>query len=49
MALEALEKIKALELNINASIIDDQLQGDIPTVSEYLVETQKDSKMIKTK
>lgn len=40
MALEA-AKNKALELNINAVIIDDQLQGDITTVSEYLVEISK--------
>ncbi len=38
MALEA-AKSKALEFNINAVIIDDQLQGDTSTVAEYLVET----------
>ena len=38
MALEAAKK-KALEYNINAVIIDDQLQGDIPAVAEYLVNT----------
>jgi glycerate-2-kinase len=38
MALES-AKTKALEFNINAVIIDDQLQGDTSTVAEYLVET----------
>jgi glycerate 2-kinase len=38
MALEA-AKSKALEFNINAVIVDDQLQGDTTTVAEYLVET----------
>jgi glycerate-2-kinase len=30
---------KALEYNINAVIIDDQLQGDVLSVAEYIVET----------
>jgi hydroxypyruvate reductase/glycerate 2-kinase len=38
LALEA-AKQKALEFNINAVIIDDQLQGDSSTVAEYIVET----------
>jgi glycerate 2-kinase len=38
MALEA-AKIKALEFNINAVILDDQLQGDVMTVAEYIVDT----------
>jgi hydroxypyruvate reductase/glycerate 2-kinase len=38
MALEA-ARSKSLEFNINAVILDDQLQGDITTISEYLVET----------
>jgi hydroxypyruvate reductase/glycerate 2-kinase len=38
LALEA-AKQKALEFNINAVIIDDQLQGDTSTVAEYIVET----------
>lgn len=38
VALEA-AKVKALDFNINAVIIDDQLQGDISTVAEYIVET----------
>lgn len=38
MALEAARR-KALELNINAVIVDDQLQGDVSTVAEYLVGT----------
>jgi glycerate-2-kinase len=38
MALES-AKSKALEFNINAVIIDDQLQGDTSTVAEYLIET----------
>lgn len=38
VALES-AKSKALEFNINAIIVDDQLQGDISTVAEYIVET----------
>jgi hydroxypyruvate reductase/glycerate 2-kinase len=38
MSLEAAKR-KALEFNINAVIIDDKLQGDAMSVSEYLVET----------
>lgn len=38
MALEAAKR-KAFEFNINAVIIDDQLQGDTSTVAEYIVET----------
>jgi len=38
IALEAAKK-KALEYNINAVIIDDQLQGDTSTIAEYLVDT----------
>jgi hydroxypyruvate reductase/glycerate 2-kinase len=38
MALES-AKSKALKFNINAVIIDDQLQGDTSTVAEYLIET----------
>lgn len=38
LALEAAKR-KALEFNINAVIIDDQLQGDTFTVAEYIVET----------
>jgi glycerate 2-kinase len=38
MALEAARN-KALEYNINAIIVDDQLQGDTSTVAEYIVET----------
>ncbi|MEI6050018.1 MAG: glycerate kinase [Bacteroidota bacterium] len=38
LALEAAKK-KALELNINTVIVEDQLQGDISTVAEYIVET----------
>jgi glycerate-2-kinase len=38
IALES-AKSKALEFNINAVIVDDQLQGDILTVAEYIVET----------
>jgi len=38
LALEA-AKQKALEFNINPVIIDDQLQGDIGSVVEYIVET----------
>ena len=37
MALEA-AKSKALEFNVNAVIIDDQLQGDTSSVAEYLIE-----------
>ena len=37
-ALDA-SKNKALEYNINAVIIDDQLQGDVSSVAEYIVET----------
>jgi glycerate 2-kinase len=37
LALEA-AKEKALEYNINAVIIDDQLQGDTSSVAEYIVE-----------
>ncbi len=38
VALES-AKSKAFEFNINAIIVDDQLQGDISTVAEYIVET----------
>jgi hydroxypyruvate reductase/glycerate 2-kinase len=38
LALEA-AKQKALEFNINAIIIDNQLQGDSSTVADYIVET----------
>lgn len=38
LALEAAKR-KALDYNINALIIDDQLQGDTTSVAEYLVET----------
>ncbi|MCX6326975.1 MAG: glycerate kinase [Bacteroidia bacterium] len=38
LALEA-AKQKALEYNINAVIIDDQLQGDASSVAEYIVGT----------
>ena len=38
VALEA-SKRRALDFNINAIIIDDQLQGDTFTVAEYLVDT----------
>lgn len=38
IALEA-ARAKALEFNINAVIIDDQLQGDTLTIADYLVET----------
>ncbi len=38
LALEA-AKQKASEFNINAVIIDDQLQGDTSSVAEYIVET----------
>jgi hydroxypyruvate reductase/glycerate 2-kinase len=37
-ALEA-ARMKALEYNINALIIDSKLQGDVVSVSEYLAET----------
>jgi len=37
LALEA-AKLKALEFNINAVIINDQLQGDVSSVAEYIVE-----------
>jgi glycerate-2-kinase len=37
IALEA-SKNMALEYNINAVIIDDQLQGDVSSVAEYIVE-----------
>ena len=32
-------KNRAMEFNVNAIIIDDQLQGDVSTIAEYLVET----------
>lgn len=38
LALEAARR-KSLEFNINAVIIDDQLQGDTVSVAEYIVET----------
>lgn len=38
MALETAGK-KAMEYNMNAVILDDQLQGDSSTIAEYLVET----------
>jgi glycerate 2-kinase len=38
IALDA-SKNKALEYNINAVIVDDQLQGDVSSVVEYIVET----------
>jgi glycerate 2-kinase len=38
VALEA-ARLKALDYNINAVIIEDQLQGDISSVAEYIVET----------
>jgi len=38
IALEA-AKVKAMDFNINAVIIGDQLQGDISTVAEYIVDT----------
>jgi glycerate 2-kinase len=37
-ALDA-AKNKALEYNINAVVMDDQLQGDVLSVAEYIVET----------
>ncbi len=37
-ALES-SKNKSLEYNINAVIMDDQLQGDVGSVAEYIVET----------
>jgi glycerate-2-kinase len=40
IALEAARN-KALEFNINPVIIDDQLQGDVATVADYIVETSK--------
>jgi glycerate 2-kinase len=40
LALEAAMQ-KALEYNINPVLIDDQLQGDISSVAEYLVGTAK--------
>jgi hydroxypyruvate reductase/glycerate 2-kinase len=36
IALEA-SQIKALDFNINAVIITDQIQGDVPDVAEYIV------------
>jgi glycerate 2-kinase len=47
LALEA-AKLKALEFNINAVIIDNRLQGDVFTVAEYLVETSIKFKEDKT-
>jgi glycerate 2-kinase len=38
LALET-AKQKAFEFNINAVILDDQLQGDTSTIAEYIVET----------
>jgi glycerate 2-kinase len=38
LALDA-GKLKSLEYNINPVIVDDQLQGDIISVSEYIVKT----------
>jgi len=38
LALEA-SKLKALEYNLNAVIVEDRLQGDIYTVAEYIVDT----------
>lgn len=38
VALEA-ARLKALEFNINALIVDTELQGDVVTVAEYLVQT----------
>lgn len=38
MALEA-AAMKSLEYNINAVIVDDQLQGDVYSIAEYIVET----------
>ena len=38
LALEA-AKLKAMEYNLNAVIVEDQLQGDIYTVAEYIVDT----------
>jgi len=32
-------KEKALEFNINAVIVEDQLQGEVTTIAEYLIET----------
>jgi glycerate-2-kinase len=38
IALEA-AKIRALDFNINAIIINDKVQGDISSIAEYLIET----------
>jgi glycerate 2-kinase len=38
LALEA-AKLKAMEYNLNAVIVEDQLQGDISKVAEYIVDT----------
>jgi glycerate 2-kinase len=38
LLLEAAKK-KALEYNVNAVIVDNQLQGDIASVAEYIVQT----------
>ncbi len=46
LALEA-AGVKAQEFNINAVIIDDELQGDINSIAEYLVETASVSGMTK--
>lgn len=50
IALEA-AKLKALDFNINALIIDDKIQGDISSVAEYLIDTalkfQSDSNEVK--
>jgi glycerate 2-kinase len=43
LALEA-AKQKALEHNINALIIDDQLQGDTSSIADYIVETAQEFK-----
>ena len=48
LALEA-AKQKASEFNINAVIINDQLQGDIISVAEYIVETSLKFKVDKDK
>jgi glycerate 2-kinase len=48
LALEA-AKQKASEFNINAVIIDDQLQGDITSVAEYIVKTSLKFKADKNK
>jgi len=47
MALEA-AKQKASEFNINAVIIDDQLQGETSSVAEYIVETSLKFKIDKS-